>query len=109
MLAVDSKFRKLKIGSTLVRKAIERMVELDADEVNFSSQEILALRKIMHEFKHKSKYYYYFHFFNSGCLRNRNNQPTCSAIVRKPWFCSRQKVISILLERSGCATIKAMA
>ena len=47
MLAVDSKFRKLKIGSTLVRKAIEKMVDLDADEVSFGSlQEILALRKI---------------------------------------------------------------
>ena len=34
MLAVDSKYRKLKIGSTLVRKAIEAMIEEEADEVS---------------------------------------------------------------------------
>lgn len=33
MLAVDSSYRKLKIGSTLVKKAIQAMVEEDADEV----------------------------------------------------------------------------
>ena len=33
MLAVDSNFRKQKIGSTLVKKAIEAMIEDDADEV----------------------------------------------------------------------------
>merc|ERR1712179_104189 len=33
MLAVDSKYRKLKIGSTLVRKAIETMIAEEADEV----------------------------------------------------------------------------
>jgi len=33
MLAVDSEFRKRRIGSTLVKKAIEAMVEDDADEV----------------------------------------------------------------------------
>ena len=33
MLAVDSRFRKKKIGSTLVRKAIDAMIELEADEV----------------------------------------------------------------------------
>jgi len=33
MLAVDSKYRKLKIGSTLVRKAIETMIDEEADEV----------------------------------------------------------------------------
>ena len=34
MLAVDSKYRKLKIGSTLVRKAIEAMIAEEADEVS---------------------------------------------------------------------------
>ena len=34
MLAVDSRFRKRKIGSTLVRKAIEAMIEQEADEVS---------------------------------------------------------------------------
>lgn len=33
MLAVDQGFRKMKIGSTLVQKAIEAMIEDDADEV----------------------------------------------------------------------------
>ncbi|XP_064464072.1 N-alpha-acetyltransferase 30-like [Ornithodoros turicata] len=33
MLAVDAKYRKRKIGSTLVLKAIEAMIEDDADEV----------------------------------------------------------------------------
>ena len=33
MLAVDSNYRKRKIGSTLVKKAIEAMVEDEADEV----------------------------------------------------------------------------
>lgn len=33
MLAVDSNYRKRSIGSTLVKKAIEAMVEDDADEV----------------------------------------------------------------------------
>jgi len=33
MLAVDSNFRKLKIGSTLVKKAIEAMIDDEADEV----------------------------------------------------------------------------
>lgn len=33
MLAVDVKFRKRKIGSNLVRRAIQAMVEDDADEV----------------------------------------------------------------------------
>lgn len=33
MLAVDIKYRKRKIGSNLVRKAIRAMVEDDADEV----------------------------------------------------------------------------
>ena len=33
MLAVDSRFRKNKIGSTLVRKAIDAMTEQEADEV----------------------------------------------------------------------------
>ena len=33
MLAVDSNYRKLKIGSTLVKKAIEAMIEDEADEV----------------------------------------------------------------------------
>jgi len=33
MLAVDSNYRKRRIGSTLVKKAIEAMVEDDADEV----------------------------------------------------------------------------
>ena len=33
MLAVDSNYRKKKIGSTLVKKAIEAMIEDDADEV----------------------------------------------------------------------------
>ena len=33
MLAVDQSFRKRKIGSTLVKKAIEAMVEEEADEV----------------------------------------------------------------------------
>jgi peptide alpha-N-acetyltransferase len=33
MLAVDPRFRKRKIGSTLVRKAIEEMTAQDADEV----------------------------------------------------------------------------
>ena len=36
MLAVDSGFRKRRIGSTLVRKAIQAMVEQDADEVSNS-------------------------------------------------------------------------
>ena len=41
MLAVDSKYRKLKIGSTLVRKAIETMIAEEADEVkNYYRQEI---------------------------------------------------------------------
>ena len=35
MLAVDSKYRKLRIGSTLVRKAIETMIAEEADEVNY--------------------------------------------------------------------------
>ena len=35
MLAVDSKYRKLKIGSTLVRKAIETMIAEEADEVRY--------------------------------------------------------------------------
>ena len=34
MLAVDSRFRKKKIGSTLVRKAIEAMIKQEADEVS---------------------------------------------------------------------------
>lgn len=33
MLAVDSKFRKKKIGSTLVRMAIESMIRQEADEI----------------------------------------------------------------------------
>ena len=33
MLAVDSNYRKKKIGSTLVKKAIEAMIEDEADEV----------------------------------------------------------------------------
>ena len=33
MLAVDSKVRKRKIGSTLVRMSIEAMIAQDADEV----------------------------------------------------------------------------
>lgn len=33
MLAVDSKYRKRKIGSTLVRMAIDVMIEQDADEI----------------------------------------------------------------------------
>lgn len=33
MLAVDSKHRKKKIGSTLVMKAIQAMIAEDADEV----------------------------------------------------------------------------
>jgi peptide alpha-N-acetyltransferase len=33
MLAVDEGFRKMKIGSTLVKKAIEAMIADDADEV----------------------------------------------------------------------------
>lgn len=33
MLAVDSKHRKKKIGSTLVKKAIQAMIAEDADEV----------------------------------------------------------------------------
>lgn len=33
MLAVDIKYRKRKIGSNLVRRAIQAMVEDDADEV----------------------------------------------------------------------------
>lgn len=33
MLAVDVKYRKRKIGSNLVRRAIQAMVEDDADEV----------------------------------------------------------------------------
>lgn len=33
MLAVDSKVRKRKIGSTLVRMSIEAMMAQDADEV----------------------------------------------------------------------------
>ena len=33
MLAVDSNYRKQKIGSTLVKKAIEAMIKDDADEV----------------------------------------------------------------------------
>ena len=36
MLAVDSKYRKLKIGSTLVRKAIETMIAEEADEVEYN-------------------------------------------------------------------------
>ena len=38
MLAVDSKYRKLKIGSTLVRKAIETMIAEEADEVKYNYQ-----------------------------------------------------------------------
>ena len=33
MLAVDSKFRKRRIGSTLVKKAINAMIRQDAEEV----------------------------------------------------------------------------
>ena len=33
MLAVDVKYRKRKIGSNLVRRAIQAMIEDDADEV----------------------------------------------------------------------------
>ena len=33
MLAVDEKYRKQKIGSNLVLKAIEKMIDSDADEV----------------------------------------------------------------------------
>merc|ERR1711926_59084 len=33
MLAVDSNYRKQKIGSTLVKKSIEAMIEDEADEV----------------------------------------------------------------------------
>ena len=35
MLAVDSKYRKRQIGSTLVKKAIQAMIAQDADEVRF--------------------------------------------------------------------------
>ena len=35
MLAVDENFRKRKIGSTLVRKAIQAMASQEADEVCF--------------------------------------------------------------------------
>ena len=34
MLAVDSKFRKRKIGSTLVKKAINAMIRQEADEAS---------------------------------------------------------------------------
>ena len=43
MLAVDSKYRKLKIGSTLVRKAIETMIAEEADEVNYKKSKIMYL------------------------------------------------------------------
>jgi peptide alpha-N-acetyltransferase len=33
MLAVDARFRKRRIGSTLVRKAIDAMIAEEADEV----------------------------------------------------------------------------
>ena len=38
MLAVDKNFRKRKIGSTLVKKAIDAMIGDDADEVSISYQ-----------------------------------------------------------------------
>ena len=41
MLAVDSKYRKLKIGSTLVRKAIETMIAEEADEVRYKKSKIM--------------------------------------------------------------------
>ncbi len=34
MLAVDSRFRKRRIGSTLVMKAIQAMIAQEADEVS---------------------------------------------------------------------------
>merc|ERR1712166_1241805 len=39
MLAVDKSYRKLKIGTTLVRKAIEQMIEDGADEVVLECEE----------------------------------------------------------------------
>jgi hypothetical protein len=40
MLAVDSGHRKRKIGSTLVKRAIDAMIAEDADEVSSLSQEL---------------------------------------------------------------------
>ncbi len=51
MLAVDSRFRKRQIGSTLVRKAIEAMIAQEADEVGQTYPCAVSLRNY--------RYYYF--------------------------------------------------
>merc|ERR1712080_491519 len=49
MLAVDQGFRKMKIGSTLVKKAIEAMIEDEADEVVLETEITNAPALILYE------------------------------------------------------------
>jgi peptide alpha-N-acetyltransferase len=51
MLAVDSKHRKKKIGSTLVMKAIQAMIAEDADEVMLLSLCLMAYVSSSSEFR----------------------------------------------------------
>ena len=64
MLAVDSKFRKLRIGSTLVRRAIETMIAQEADEVNIVTIPTInkELRIILPSYNHNGELLLFLHF-----------------------------------------------
>ena len=70
MLAVDQNYRKRRIGSNLVLKAIQAMIIGDADEVRLT---LISIQCIL---------FYIFNGFQcEGCVGDRSNEQTGASIV----------------------------
>lgn len=94
MLAVDKEYRKLKIGTNLVQKAIE----VSGGKVFFSARIQFSMSLAGHAEGAGGR----------GGARDRDNQYASAAAVREPGLCAGQAIISLLLERGRRAPTEAL-
>ena len=80
MLAVDKNFRKRKIGSTLVKKAIDAMIGDDADEVSIA--ELLVSHGMVGNV-----------FSTAGRPGDRDYQHAGAPTVREPGLRQGQEIV----------------
>merc|ERR1712210_339798 len=69
MLAVDQSFRKRKIGSTLVKKAIEAMVEEEVLETEITNKPALRLYEALGFVRDKRLFRYYLNGVDASRLK----------------------------------------
>lgn len=94
MLAVDKEYRKLKIGTNLVQKAIEVSV---CEPIPFETPE--PNRSVAGNAKGTGR---------RGCAGNGDHKHARPASVRESRFCAGQTLISLLFERGGRPAVEAL-